>query len=134
MRTHPLLSHDGPDASGEASSGSSGGTTRPMEDEPRDRHFAEQSDPHQPPPTSDAQSRRIAQRSPEGIPADPGMDRHALNRMVVGFAIVALIVAVVLSAFVNRWAGVAVAALAVGALLFNPALWAAVLRVREREG
>ena len=92
-----------------------------------------QSPPSQPPPTADDRARRIAEVSPEGIPSDPKTDRASLGRVFVTIGVVVLITSVLVTAFLNRWAGLGLAALATGLLLFNPALWSAVLRVKERE-
>lgn len=94
---------------------------------------AEPSQPQQAPPVADPESRRIAQLSPEGIPGDPHTDRHAVGRFIQIIVVIALVVALALAVFVNRWVGVAVGVLALGLMLFNPVLWAAILRAKERE-
>lgn len=94
---------------------------------------AEPSQPQQAPPVADPESRRIAKLSPEGIPGDPHTDRQAVGRLIQMMVVVALVVALALAVFVNRWVGVAVGVLALGLMLFNPVLWAAILRAKERE-
>ncbi|MFI4883590.1 MAG: hypothetical protein ACIAQU_13500 [Phycisphaerales bacterium JB064] len=108
-------------------------TTTHAQPDRDEREYSTQSPPDRPPPTDDGQSRRIAEVSPEGIPADPRTNRRTLNRIIVGFVIVVLVVALLLAVFLNRWAGLGVGALAIGVLLFNPTMWAAILRVKERE-
>lgn len=99
----------------------------------------EAKEPHAPskieqaPPVADPESRRIARLSPEGIPGDPHTDRHAVGRLIQMMVVIALVVALALAVFVNRWAGIAVGVLALGLMLFNPVLWAAILRAKERE-
>lgn len=97
------------------------------------REFSTQSPPDQAPPAPDARTRRIAEVSPEGIPGDPHTNSQSLSRVIVTIAVVVLIAALLVSTFINRWAGLGLGALAAGLLLFNPALWAAMLRVKERE-
>jgi len=99
---------------------------------PHKRDAAVQDPPSQPPPAPDAESRRIAEVSPEGIPAT-STNKRAVGGFVLGFAIIALVASVLLAVFVNRWAGLSVGVLAIGLLLFNPALWSAVLRAQEQD-
>lgn len=95
--------------------------------------YSSQSAPDQPPPVADARSRHIAETSPEGIPGDPGTDRHTVSRMLTILIVLLLTIALVVAVFVNRWLGLGVGVLAVFLLLANPVFWAAVLRVKERE-
>lgn len=108
-------------------------TTTHAQSERDEREYSTQSPPDRPPPTDDPERRHIAEVSPEGIPADPHTNRRTLNRIVVGFSVAVLAVALLLAVFLNRWAGLGVGALAIGVLLFNPTMWAAMLRVKERE-
>lgn len=87
----------------------------------------------QPPPTSDPKARRIAEVSPEGIPADPDTDRRTIGRtLTFAFAIVAII-AVLLAIFVHPWVGLICGVLAILLMLVNPVLWASFSRMKERE-
>lgn len=102
-------------------------------DERHAREYSTQSPPDQPPPAPDARTERIAKVSPEGIPADPSTNRRSLQRLIVTIVVVVLIAALLVAVFLNRWAGLGLGALAGGLLLFNPVMWAAILRVKERE-
>lgn len=94
---------------------------------------ATQSEPDQPPPVADERARRIAEASPEGIPADPDTDHRTLSRLMVAAVVLLLTVALGLAVFADRWIGLAVGVLGLFLLIVNPALWAAILRVKERE-
>ncbi|UYV14087.1 MAG: hypothetical protein NCW75_07295 [Phycisphaera sp.] len=87
----------------------------------------------QPPPTADPDARRIAEVSPEGIPADPKTDRRTIGRILTGSFLVVAIVSVLLAIFVNPWIGLICGVLAVLLMLINPVLWASLSRMKERE-
>ncbi len=87
----------------------------------------------QPPPTDDPEARRIAEVSPEGIPADPGTDRRTIGRIFTGAFIVVAIIAVLLAIFVHVWVGIITGLIAVLLMMVNPVLWASFSRMKERE-
>jgi hypothetical protein len=108
-------------------------TTKSADQRRDEREYATQSEPDQPPPVADERARRIAETSPEGIPADPGTDHRTLSRLMLAAVVLLLTVALAVAVFADRWIGLAVGVLGLFLLIVNPALWAAILRVKERE-
>lgn len=81
-----------------------------------------------------AEADELEMSSPEGRPADPGV-RARTTIVLVAIAIAVVVVAAALIARAgNPWlaAGIALAGL-IFVIVFNPIVWASVLRVRERE-
>jgi len=92
-----------------------------------------QSEPVQPPPAAKTEQQKIAQTSPEGVPGSPNVGGKAVGATITVLGVLTLVIALLVAAFVNRWAGLAVGAFGIGLLFFNPTLWSAVLRAKERE-
>lgn len=108
--------------------------TRPDQIDASDQQTREHGEaPAQPPPTADPRARRIAEVSPEGIPADPQTDRKTIGKILTGSFVVVAIIAVLLAIFVNPWVGLICGVLAVLLMLINPVLWASFSRMKERE-
>lgn len=109
-------------------------TTSNSENTPRsEREYSTQSEPDQPPPVKDEKARRIAEVSPEGIPADLGTNQQTISRLLFAAVVLLLTVALAVAVFADRWIGLGVGVLGLFLLIVNPALWAAILRVKERE-
>ena len=74
----------------------------------------------------------LARHSPEGRPADPTLTPGKIGLLLASMVVVLLTVAIVLALLAQNTAAIIVGV--VGLLLFvaNPAVWAAVLRARER--
>lgn len=108
--------------------------TRPDPIDASDDNARERDEAHgQRPPTADPRARRIAEVSPEGIPADPQTDRKTIGKLLsVSFVVVAII-AVLVAIFINPWIGFICGVLAVLLMLINPVLWASFSRMKERE-
>lgn len=89
--------------------------------------------PPVPADSSDPQrAKQIAEASPEGVPANPDAGPKVIGLMLAGIVVLLLVVAVVVAAFASPGVGLAIGGL--GLLLFvaNPAVWASVLRAKER--
>jgi hypothetical protein len=87
----------------------------------------------QPPPTPDEHARRIAEVSPEGIPADPQTGRRTIGTIFSVAVAIVLVISVLLAIFVHVWVGIITALIAVLLMLVNPVLWAFFSRMKERE-
>lgn len=108
-------------------------TNAPSDPQRDEREYATQSPPDQPPPVADEKARRIAEQSPEGIPADPDTNQQTIGRLLFVAVVLILAVALAVAVFGNRWLGLGVGVLALFLLLVNPVLWAAILRAKERD-
>lgn len=97
------------------------------------REYSTQSEPDQPPPVADERARRIAETSPEGIPAHQNSDSKTVARLMFVGVVLLLTVALVVAVFADRWIGLGVGVLGLFLLFVNPTLWAAILRSKERE-
>ena len=70
--------------------------------------------------------------SPEGLPANPGLQPRQISLLLSLTVILVMLAALVLAIFVNSFVGGLAGALALVILLFNPAFWASAFRAKER--
>jgi uncharacterized membrane protein len=75
---------------------------------------------------------RTPERSPEGAPADVDVGRGGIAWIIISAGVAVIAVALIAGFFLGIWAGL-VAFLLLGILFCaNPAIWAGVMRARER--
>jgi hypothetical protein len=77
-------------------------------------------------------ARKIAEKSPEGVPGMPDAGPRKIGLMLALAIIGLLTVAVLLAAFVSPIGGVSLGAVAIVFFLANPAVWTAIQRADER--
>ncbi|HMN41223.1 MAG TPA: hypothetical protein PKE29_10285 [Phycisphaerales bacterium] len=85
---------------------------------------------------SQADREQLAQKieavSPDGRPAHPQIGPRGIGKMLLLFALVVLIAGVVVGVWLSRPLGIAIAVVGAVLFVFNPTVWAAVGRARER--